>query len=162
MQNRNAVLTALAKRPRSERADRRCGTGEITPILRHCFCSLGVVSSVPHLPVPHLPTYFGAGLVVWVIGIVSPYLFGSSEAAHERRLSQREAINEMSFYPNETILWDENVVPSEHYTGETCLALPKLNLQFLTFHDYLLRNFTLFKLESTYEIRDSILPNTYY
>src|ERR1700733_11006347 len=86
MQNRNAVLTALAKRPRSERADRRCGTGEITPILRHCFCSLGVVSSVPHLPVPHLPAYFGAGLVVWVIGIVSPYLFGSSEAAHERRL----------------------------------------------------------------------------
>jgi len=77
-------------------------------------------------------------------------------AAHERRLSQREAINEMSFYPNETVLWDENVVPSEHYTGETCLALPKLNLQFLTFHDYLLRNFNLFKLESTYEIRDSI------
>eukprot|EP00026_Physarum_polycephalum_P000742 Phypoly_transcript_00743.p1 GENE.Phypoly_transcript_00743~~Phypoly_transcript_00743.p1 ORF type:complete len:1358 (+),score=249.61 Phypoly_transcript_00743:43-4116(+) len=77
-------------------------------------------------------------------------------AAHERRLSQRDAINEMSFYPNETILWDENVVPSEHYTGETCLALPKLNLQFLTFHDYLLRNFNLFKLESTYEIRDNI------
>ncbi len=77
-------------------------------------------------------------------------------AAHERRLSQIDAINEMPFYPTEAILWDENVVPSEHYTGETCLALPKLNLQFLTFHDYLLRNFNLFKLESTYEIRDSI------
>lgn len=25
------------------------------------------------------------------------------------------------------------------------LALPKLNLQFLTFHDYLLRNFNLFR-----------------
>ena len=29
------------------------------------------------------------------------------------------------------------------------LALPKLNLQFLTVHDYLLRNFHLFRLEST-------------
>jgi len=29
------------------------------------------------------------------------------------------------------------------------LALPKLNLQFLTFHDYLLRNFNLFRLEAT-------------
>jgi len=30
-----------------------------------------------------------------------------------------------------------------------CLALPKLNLQFLTLHDYLLKNFHLFRLEST-------------
>ena len=32
-----------------------------------------------------------------------------------------------------------------------CLALPKLNLQFLTLHDYLLRNHNLFQLESTCE-----------
>jgi Intron-binding protein aquarius N-terminus len=38
-------------------------------------------------------------------------------------------------------------------TGEACLALPKLNLQFLTFHDYLLRNFNLFRLEATYEVQ---------
>lgn len=37
-----------------------------------------------------------------------------------------------------------------------CLALAKLNLQFLTLHDYLLRNFNLFRLESTYEIRQDI------
>ena len=36
------------------------------------------------------------------------------------------------------------------------MALPKLNLQFLTFHDYLLRNFNLFRLEATYEIREDI------
>ena len=30
------------------------------------------------------------------------------------------------------------------------------SLQFLTFHDYLLRNFNLFRLESTYEIRQDI------
>lgn len=34
--------------------------------------------------------------------------------------------------------------------------MPKLNLQFLTLHDYLLRNCNLFRLESTYEIRQDI------
>ena len=47
-------------------------------------------------------------------------------------------------------------VPGEYYNGEGVLALPKLNLQFLTLHDYLLRNFKLFQLESTYEIRGDI------
>ena len=44
----------------------------------------------------------------------------------------------------------------EHYSGDYSLALPKLNLQFLTIHDYLLRNFNLFRLESTYEIRGDL------
>lgn len=74
----------------------------------------------------------------------------------ERRPSQREFVNELPLYPNEDVLWDENLVPSINYTGEGCLALPKLNLQFLTFHDYLLRNFNLFRLESTYEIREDL------
>ena len=48
------------------------------------------------------------------------------------------------------------LVAGEYYNGEGVLALPKLNLQFLTLHDYLLRNFKLFQLESTYEIRGDI------
>ena len=36
------------------------------------------------------------------------------------------------------------------------LALPKLNLQFLTVSDYLLRNFLLSRLESAYEIRGDL------
>ncbi|XP_067030979.1 RNA helicase aquarius-like [Acropora muricata] len=75
---------------------------------------------------------------------------------HERRLSQIDAINEMPLYPTEQILWDENVVPTEYYSSEDTLALPKLNLQFLTLHDYLLRNLNLFRLESTYEIRQDM------
>ncbi|XP_054727930.1 RNA helicase aquarius [Anastrepha obliqua] len=75
---------------------------------------------------------------------------------HERRCSQLEALNEMPLYPTEAIIWDENIVPSEYFSGDGCLALPKLNLQFLTLHDYLLRNFNLFRLESTYEIRQNI------
>jgi len=69
----------------------------------------------------------------------------------EKQQSQKEAINALPLYPNEQIMRDESVVPSINYSGEGCLALPKLNLQFLTLHDYLLRNFHLFRLESTYE-----------
>uniref|UniRef100_A0AAX7TCD2 Aquarius intron-binding spliceosomal factor n=1 Tax=Astatotilapia calliptera TaxID=8154 RepID=A0AAX7TCD2_ASTCA len=77
-------------------------------------------------------------------------------SCHERRISQIEQLNQMPLYPTEKIIWDENIVPTEYYSGEGCLALPKLNLQFLTLHDYLLRNFNLFRLESTYEIRQDI------
>ncbi|CAI5764076.1 RNA helicase aquarius [Podarcis lilfordi] len=75
---------------------------------------------------------------------------------HECRISQIQQLNQMPLYPTEKIIWDENIVPTEYYSGEGCLALPKLNLQFLTLHDYLLRNFNLFRLESTYEIRQDI------
>jgi intron-binding protein aquarius len=77
-------------------------------------------------------------------------------SAFEKRQSQRESINALPLYPNEEVMWDESLVPSINYTGEGCLALPKLNLQFLTLHDYLLRNFNLFRLESTYEIREDV------
>uniref|UniRef100_A0A1I7W9B1 Aquarius_N domain-containing protein n=1 Tax=Heterorhabditis bacteriophora TaxID=37862 RepID=A0A1I7W9B1_HETBA len=73
-----------------------------------------------------------------------------------RRVNQLQQLNEMPLYPTEQVIWDENIVPYEHYSGEGVLALNKLNLQFLTLHDYLLRNFNLFQLESTYEIRQDI------
>ena len=57
--------------------------------------------------------------------------------------------------PIEARCWDANCSLA-CCAGEGCLALPKLNLQFLTFHDYLLRNFNLFRLEATYEIREDI------
>ncbi|KAG9303733.1 hypothetical protein G9A89_018630 [Geosiphon pyriformis] len=74
----------------------------------------------------------------------------------EKRKSQIDTINSMPLYPDENALFDEAVVKTQFYSGETPLALPKLNLQFLTIHDYLLRNFNLFRLESTYEIRQDI------
>lgn len=77
------------------------------------------------------------------------YLLSIKVSRHERRPSQLEALNEMPLYPTEEIIWDENIVPIEFFSGEGCLALPKLNLQFLTLHDYLVRNFDLFRLEST-------------
>lgn len=74
----------------------------------------------------------------------------------ESYISQIEQINQLSVYPTERTIWDENLVPSQYYNSENCLAIPKLNLQFLTLQDYLIRNIHLFKLESTYEIRQDI------
>eukprot|EP01071_Lankesteria_metandrocarpae_P005629 Lankesteria_metandrocarpae@DN4072_c0_g1_i1.p1 len=73
-----------------------------------------------------------------------------------RRQSQLQRINTAALFPTENLIWDPNFIPAEHFKGEFPLALPKLNLQFLTVHDYLLRNFTLFRLESTYEIRGNL------
>jgi hypothetical protein len=36
----------------------------------------------------------------------------------EKRPSQRQAINELPLYPTETVLFDENMVPSINYTGQ--------------------------------------------
>lgn len=76
---------------------------------------------------------------------------------HYRRYeSQMSKINSIPLFPNESVIWDTNLVPDQYYNYEYPLALPKLNLQFLTMSDYLLRNFMLFKNESTYEIRQDI------
>lgn len=78
------------------------------------------------------------------------FLLNLLVSRHERRVSQLVALNEMPLYPTEQVIWDENSVPNEYF-ADGCLALPKLNLQFLTLHDYLYRNFNLFRLESTCE-----------
>lgn len=99
------------------------------------------------------------------------------------RESQLEGINRLSLYPSEDLLWDMNQLPaassfaadgvtagtgattnSDSGSGNaastsTFLTLPKLNLQFLTMYDYLLRNFILFRLESAYEIRQAIMES---
>src|SRR5699024_7133067 len=75
---------------------------------------------------------------------------------YERTESQLKALNSLPLYPSEEVICDENLVPNEYFHGDGVLALPKLNIQFLTLHDYLLRNFHLFRLESTYEIRQDI------
>ncbi|KAI9192971.1 intron-binding protein aquarius [Polychytrium aggregatum] len=87
----------------------------------------------------------------------SEFLCTVLERTYCKRKSQIEAINSTPLYPNEIALFDEVTVPNEQYfSNDHCLAIPKLNLQFLTVHDYLLRNLNLFRLETTYEIRQDI------
>ena len=76
---------------------------------------------------------------------------------HEKRTSQLEVLQQMPLYPTEDVMFNEDVVPSSHYTGDSCLALPKLNMQFLTFPDYLMRNYNLYSLEACYDIRESLI-----
>ncbi|CAM9971730.1 unnamed protein product, partial [Discosporangium mesarthrocarpum] len=73
------------------------------------------------------------------------------------RDSQLQQVNELPLYPNEALLWDQNLVPLGQFYSGKVMALPKLNLQFLTPHDYLLRSFNLFRLESAYEIREDLV-----
>lgn len=77
---------------------------------------------------------------------------------HETRPSNLSALAEMPLYPTEDVMWDTNVVPADTFgsKSDSCLALPKINLQFLTFSDYLLRNYNLYRLEACYEIRSSL------
>ena len=75
---------------------------------------------------------------------------------YEKHTSQLESLNQLALYPTEGVVWDEDLVPADVVSLDQSLALPKLNLQFLTLHDYLLRNFHLFRLEATYEIKQDI------
>ena len=62
------------------------------------------------------------------------------------------------------MLWDPNLLPGAHThsTTEGPLALPKLNLQFLSFTDYLLRSYSLYRVESAYEIREDLMETIKY
>ncbi len=74
-------------------------------------------------------------------------------------------VNSLALYPDEAELWRKGGGGSEgillsindwaSYWGQP-LALPKLSLQYLTLRDYLLRNFTLYRLESSCAIRDDV------
>ncbi|KAG0208037.1 hypothetical protein BGX31_002448, partial [Mortierella sp. GBA43] len=74
----------------------------------------------------------------------------------EKRHSQIDRINALPLYPDENALFEDAAVKEEMYNADQPLTLPKLNLQFLTLHNYLLCNFNLSRLESNYEIRQDI------
>ena len=80
------------------------------------------------------------------------------------RPSELETLSSLPLYPDESLLWNPHLVPpgnlmvmSQLDQHSNTLALPKMNAQFLTFGDYLLRAFKLLRLESAYEIRGDIV-----
>lgn len=74
--------------------------------------------------------------------------------AWESRPRQADAVRSLPLYPTEEALTDAGSVPAPDYDGSRCLALPKLNLQFLTIRDYLLRLFHLLRLEAAHDARE--------
>ena len=67
-----------------------------------------------------------------------------------------DRINQMSLYPTEELLWSSVLAKGQDYDYDRPLNLPKLNLQFLSFYDYLLRNYTLYRFEASYGLKADV------
>lgn len=71
----------------------------------------------------------------------------------ERTKTFQEAVADMSVLPTETALYEESLLRNEIYDGSRPLAIPKLNLQYLSSGDFLWRSFILHRCEQFFEIR---------
>ncbi|PVI06177.1 P-loop containing nucleoside triphosphate hydrolase protein [Periconia macrospinosa] len=65
----------------------------------------------------------------------------------------KDVVREMAILPTEKILYETTFLRNESYNGSRPLAIPKLNLQYLTMGDFLWRSFVLYRAESLYGIR---------
>ena len=89
-----------------------------------------------------------------------PALIAALAAAYELKPGPAAALADMPLYPTEAALLDGDAVPADGRGGradDAPLPLPRLNLQFLTPLDYLLRNFHLYRLEAAADIRGDVL-----
>ena len=73
--------------------------------------------------------------------------------AHENRKTFQETVGGMSIQPTETELYEPSLLRNETYNGSRSLAIPKLNLQYLSVGDFLWRSFILYRCEQFFEIR---------
>ena len=74
----------------------------------------------------------------------------------ERRTTFDETIKATSVLPTDSDLYEPSLLRNETFDGSRSLALPKLNLQYLTVGDFLWRSFILYRCESFFEIRSDI------
>ena len=71
----------------------------------------------------------------------------------ERPRNFQDTVARLSVLPTEASLYDPALIRNEAYDGSTPLAIPKLNLQYLSLGDFLWRSFFLQRAEAFYEIR---------
>ena len=77
-------------------------------------------------------------------------------SAFERHRDFQDTITRLSVLPTEATLYDPALMRNETYDGSSPLAIPKLNLQYLSLGDFLWRSFLLERAEAFYEIRKDI------
>ncbi|KAF4458644.1 NAM7-nonsense-mediated mRNA decay [Fusarium albosuccineum] len=77
-------------------------------------------------------------------------------AAFERRKTFQETARTMVLAPTEVTLFDNSFQQAESYDGSHPMALPKLNLQYLSVGDFLWRALILYRSESFYGVRKDI------
>ncbi|KAJ4349722.1 uncharacterized protein N0V89_008340 [Didymosphaeria variabile] len=71
----------------------------------------------------------------------------------EYRSTFKDVVRDLSSLPTEDVLFETTFLRNEAYDGSRPLAIPKLNLQYLTMGDFLWRSFILYRAESFYGIR---------
>lgn len=74
--------------------------------------------------------------------------------AFERRPLLQETAAELTILPTEHSLYEPALVRNEVYDGSRPLAIPKLNLQYLSLGDFLWRSLLLYRSESFFEIKN--------
>lgn len=74
----------------------------------------------------------------------------------ERRKTFQETARELSVLPTEESLFDSSLRRTDSYDGARPLAIPKLNLQYLSVGDFLWRSLVLYRCESFFGIRQDI------
>jgi len=77
-------------------------------------------------------------------------------AGHEKRKTFQETARDLNILPTELTLFEPTLLRNDNYNGSQPLAIPKLNLQYLTVGDFLWRSFILHRCESFYEIRKDV------
>lgn len=77
-------------------------------------------------------------------------------SGHERRKTFQETARDLSILPTETTLFEQTLLRNDNYNGSQPLAIPKLNLQYLTVGDFLWRSFILHRCETFYAIRKDV------
>ncbi|TKA78807.1 hypothetical protein B0A55_02239 [Friedmanniomyces simplex] len=71
----------------------------------------------------------------------------------EQKPLYSEMVQSTTVLPTEHSLYEQSIIRADEYNGAHPLAIPKLNLQYLTLGDFLWRSFTLYRNEAFYEIR---------
>ncbi|KAF4628114.1 hypothetical protein G7Y89_g10039 [Cudoniella acicularis] len=77
-------------------------------------------------------------------------------SGHEKRKTFQETARDLSVLPTELSLFEPTLLRNDNYDGSQPLAIPKLNLQYLTVGDFLWRSFILHRCESFYEVRKHV------
>ena len=63
------------------------------------------------------------------VGFGEGFLVHMLVRRYQRREEQHEAIGSLPFYPEDVVPWESPQLPELDHTDDSCLALPKLNLQ---------------------------------
>ena len=74
-------------------------------------------------------------------------------SAFERKKTFQETIREFNSTPTERDLYEPSLLRNETYNGSRSIAIPKINLQYLSVGDFLWRSFILYRCEQFFEIR---------